>query len=128
MSDLFDQTSLLATGNAEVDAEHAELHVEAKRVAALLANPTDPDVVLNALEEFIAQLEAHFRREERLFDDMRPERRESHIKEHDTLILSLRLFAKDIKQGQVPDGWGAFVNLEDVLLKHIILYDLDLRP
>jgi len=127
MSELFRDNSPLSTGITQVDDEHAHLHTESKRVAALIARNDDPDAVQAGILAFTDLLEAHFQYEETLFKRLRKDRAIEHHNEHATLLLSLRLFADTVKTREVGDNWSDFINLEDVLLKHIILFDMDFK-
>lgn len=128
MSELFNASGPFATGIADIDSEHAQLHIAAKRLAAQFAQAKDATTVLADLADFIDLLDAHFRHEETFFDQLEPIRAKAHIKDHALLVLSLKLFAESLKERQGMDGWNDFIDLEDVLLKHIILFDLDFRP
>lgn len=127
MSELFTKNSPLSTRITDIDAEHAQLHIEAKRIAALFTNGTDVATILLDLVEFIELLEAHYRHEETYFDRLSPSHAEAHLKEHAMLTLSLKLFAESISDRDSIENWTSFIDLEDILLKHIILFDLDLR-
>ena len=127
MSELFGPDGPFATGIDEVDSEHAALHAEAKRLAVLFAEPTAHEGIENDAEAFLKQLEEHFQHEEKHFKKLEPERAKKHIHEHSTILLSLRLFVQMVKDQESIDLWNAFINLEDVLLKHIIMFDLDFR-
>lgn len=127
MSELFKGNTPLSTGIARIDDEHAHLHTEAKHVAALLAHNDDPDAVQAGILAFTDLLEAHFQYEETLFKRLLKARAIEHHNEHATLLLSLRLFADTVKTREGSDNWTDFINLEDVLLKHIILFDMDFK-
>lgn len=127
MSELFTKNSPFSTHIPDIDAEHAQLHIEAKRIAALFTSGTDVATILLDLVEFIELVEAHFRHEETFFDRLTPKQAEAHRKEHAMLTLSLRLFAESISDRDGIENWTSFIDLEDILFKHIILFDLDLR-
>lgn len=127
MSELFNNHGPFTTGVADLDAEHAQLHIEARQLAVVLARGGDSAAAAAALADYIALLEAHFRHEETFFDLLEPHRAEAHRKEHEMLVLSLKLFAKSVKDRDGVENWSDFVSLDDLLLKHVILFDLDLR-
>lgn len=128
MSELFSKNSPFTTHIPDIDAEHAQLHIEAKRIAALFTSGTDVATLLLDLVEFIELLEVHYRHEETFFDSrLTPKQAEAHRKEHAMLTLSLKLFAESISDRDGIENWNSFIDLEDTLLKHIILFDLDLR-
>lgn len=128
MSELFNNGGPFSTGIADLDAEHAQLHMETKRLAVMLAHAEDTAIILRELAVFIDLMAAHFRHEESFFNRIEPARAKAHHKEHEMLLLSLKLFANGVKeQREEMDNWNDFVSLEDVLLKHIILFDLELR-
>lgn len=127
MSELFKGNTPLSTGIARIDDEHTRLHSESKRVAVLIAHSDDPDAVQAGVLSFTELLEAHFQYEETLFKRLLKERAIEHKNEHATLLLALRLFADTVKTREGSANWSDFINLEDVLLKHIILFDMDFK-
>lgn len=128
MSELFKDKGPFATIITDVDREHARLHDEAKRVAMLVARSEDKMGMVNAVLDFTAGMEAHFRHEETFFGSLPSHRAEAHRNEHEMLILSLKLFANSIQDSDGMKNWKHFTGLEDLLLKHIILFDLEMRP
>lgn len=127
MSGLFSKDSPFSTHITDLDAEHAQLHLEAKRIAGLFASRTDVATILRDLVDFIELVEAHFRHEETYFDRLPLNRAETHRKEHAQLTLSLKLFTESIGNRDGIENWNSFIDLEDILLKHIITFDLALR-
>lgn len=128
MSELFGKSGPFVTGIADIDSEHAQLHIETKRLAAMLAHGEDTTVILRELAVFTDLMDAHFRHEETFFDRLELGRAKTHRKEHEMLMLSLKLFVNNVKkQREGDDNWNDFISLEDLLLKHIILFDLELR-
>jgi len=128
MSELFNTRGPFATGLADLDAEHAQLHTEAKKLAVMLARGNDFAATTAALTNFITLLETHFKHEETFFGGLEPRRAEAQRNEHEMLVLSLKLFAKSVKEREDMENWTDFVSLDDLLLKHVILFDLELRP
>lgn len=127
MSELFNPHGPFATSIAHLDAEHAQLHLEAKQLAVMLARGEDVEAAITALTHYLSLLEAHFRREETFFDAFEPYRAETHRKEHEMLVLKLKLFIKNVEDRSGMENWTDFVILDDLLLKHVILFDLELR-
>ncbi|MCR4377405.1 MAG: hypothetical protein NUV50_04855 [Rhodospirillales bacterium] len=128
MSELFDVHGPFTTGHADIDAEHDQLHFQAKRLAMMLARGEDMVATTAVLANFITLLETHFKHEEMYFGVLEPHRAEAHRNEHKMLVLSLKLFAKSVKERDDLENWTDFVSLDDLLLKHAILFDLELRP
>ena len=77
--------------------------------------------------DFADLFEAHCRFEETHFDRLLSHRAIEHRDEHAKLLLTLRLFADVLKDQDRAQNWEAFINIEDVLLKHIITFDLDFK-
>ena len=127
MSELFKENTPLSTGIVQLDDEHAHLHTESKRVAALISHNDDPDVIQAAILAFTDLLDEHFQYEETLFKRLLKKRAIKHHDEDAALLLSLRLFADNVKTRKGSDNWTDFINLEDILLKHIILFDMDFK-
>ena len=127
MSELFLDHSALSTGIRQLDDEHAQLHMEAKRVSALIARHEDLDEIHDNVLAFADMLEAHFAFEQTLFDRLLERRAAEHHEEHGKLLLSIRLFADVVRDRDRTQNWEDFINLEDMLLKHIIVFDLDFK-
>ncbi len=127
MSELFLEYSPLSTGITQLDDEHSQLHLESKRVAALIARHEDLDEIHDNVLAFADLLEAHFRYEQTLFDRLLKHRAIEHREEHDKLLLSLRLYADVARDRERAQNWEDFINLEDILLKHIIMFDMDFK-
>lgn len=127
MPNLFREFSPLSTSITQLDDEHSQLHLESKRVSAIIASHEDLDAIHDSVLAFTDMLEEHFRYEETLFDRLLEARAIDHREEHAKLLLSLRLFADVVRDRERDQNWEEFINLEDVLLKHIILFDLDFK-
>jgi len=127
MSELFLKYSPLSTGITQLDDEHSQLHIEAKRVSALIARHEDLDEIHDSVLAFAELLEAHFRFEQTMFDRLLKHRAIEHRDEHAKLLLSLRIFADVARDREREQNWEDFINLEDILLKHIIMFDMDFK-
>lgn len=129
MTELFCDGGPFHTGIREIDQEHAHLHVSAKELSALVKAHEGEGLVRECGMAFIEQCKSHFDHEQQMLGEIGLERGRvgAHIDDHTALLTHLKELFDTYLGNRTSEMWENFIGFEDLLIKHIIMFDLDIR-
>lgn len=123
-------TDLYRLGIPRIDEDHHRLVELLERVLDALAAAEPAAVLTTRLDDFAAEAERHFAREEDLLDRANYPGLAAHRVEHDRLLSHLRHWRETLSHGLPPedDGSRTASALRDWLFRHIREDDAAYKP
>lgn len=89
----------LSVGAEELDSDHQELIELLNRLDGEVGSSAGHDAISRTLDEFIARIETHFRREEEIMAQEAYPEAEHHVKLHQALAEEIQEFKTDFAAG-----------------------------
>lgn len=114
------------THNAEIDAEHVELHRLEMALMDQLRVDGPGEHLQAAAQTFLTTLQHHFAHEERALLTVLPRRQaQAHRDDHADMIASAVHLTDSICRAGTVGGVLELATLYDRIFRHIIYYDFD---